>query len=71
MDHKIIDSIWFTPQGKAIGIVIIQTNVTKVYKAYIGVASGFNEKDDIDIIAEHGSPFPLDAATTLIGRVLP
>ena len=56
---KIIDATWFTDQsGNCIGIVVIENSVGE-RKAYIGVASGWDEKKDEQSIADYGAPFYL------------
>jgi len=62
---KILGSVWFTPQGKSIGIVVITDGFEN--KAYIGIGDGLNQKDDEVEIAYHGSPFPIHLAKQLTG----
>lgn len=57
---EILGNIWFTPQGKSIGIVVIQGGVEK--KAYIGIGQGIDEGEDLKFISEYGTPFPLKQA---------
>ncbi len=41
---KVIETLWFTNINGVIGIVIIEEDVTGDRKAYIGPASGTDEK---------------------------
>ena len=52
---KIKDVLWFTSLDKTIGIVKNENG-----KCYIGVAKGINEQDDINTIANFGSPVTKD-----------
>jgi hypothetical protein len=65
MTNKILGSIWFTPHGKSIGIVVITDGFEN--KAYIGIGSGFDQKKDEQYIAAHGVPFPIHPAKQLTG----
>lgn len=71
---KLIDAYWATPvglNGKCIGIIIVQDEITDKVKSYIGVGYGEDIEEDIEFIKASGSKFPLDAALVLTGRVAP
>lgn len=61
---KIKRSIWFTPRGACIGIVIVECD-DGTEKAYIGVGHGKDQKADEQLIADYGSKLPLEAAKIL------
>ncbi len=60
---EIIDYIWFT-STETVGVVLGKDPYDG-YKAYIGVAKGVNELDDVKRIIEWGNKFPLEAAQKL------
>lgn len=71
-----IGSVWFSLSSSAnlgegpllIGIVIGRDKtVPTLQKAYIGVATGGNQKADENLILERGNSFPLATAKLLIG----
>jgi hypothetical protein len=63
---KILESFWFTNRDGRIGIVVIEEDVTGDRKAYIGPASGADEKADTERILAWGNKFSLETA----GRIL-
>lgn len=69
---KILGDIWFSPamynplMPNHIGIVLIETEVVKKKKAYIGCVAGHNREADIKWITDWGAPFPADIAEKLI-----
>jgi len=63
---KILESFWFTNRDGCIGIVVIEEDVTGDRKAYIGPASGVDEKADTEHILAWGNKFSLGTA----GRIL-
>jgi len=65
---KVIETLWFTNKDGCIGIVVVEEDVTGDRKAYIGPASGTNEKADTEQILAWGNKFSLD--TTLRLRYL-
>lgn len=62
---KVIDTLWFTTSDGTIGIVTIEEDITGDRKAYIGTASGNDEKEDIDHILAWGNKFSLDTVLRL------
>jgi hypothetical protein len=56
---------WFTHLNTCIGIIIVE-NAMKEKRAYIGTAIGFVEDSDMQMIAEYGSKFSLEAAEILM-----
>ena len=64
---KIINAVWFSEGGsnRIIGVVFGVDEITGEYKAYIGTGIGFDEGTDADLIATHGSKFPIKAAKVL------
>ena len=66
---KVIETIWFTDVNGCIGIVIGEEDVTGDRKAYIGSASGTDEKADTEQILAWGNKFSLDV-TERIHRYL-
>ena len=63
---KIIESLWFTSTTGVVGIVVGEDDITKKRKAYIGLASGIDQKADTEHIAKQGGRFSLDAAKKLV-----
>jgi len=59
---KILNSVWFSQMRppSTIGIVVGEDAVTSEKKAYIGTGFGVDEDRDRKMIAEYGSPFPLE-----------
>lgn len=57
---KVTDTIWFTNKDGCIGIVVTEGDITGYRKAYIGAASGTDEKADTQYILDWGSKFSLD-----------
>jgi len=66
---KVIDSLWFTNLDGCIGIIVIEEDITGDRKAYIGPASGKDEKADTEAILAWGNKFSLDV-TERIHRYL-
>jgi len=54
MDYKILGSKWHTSGTGMIGIVAIKSH-EDIWKAYIGIAIGLNEKEDEQHIAKLGN----------------
>lgn len=63
---KIIDSLWFTTIDGSIGIIVIEEDVTGDRKAYIGPASGKDEKADTEKIIAWGNKFSIDTAERIL-----
>lgn len=63
---KIIETLWFNGFKGSAGIVVAEEEITGARVAYIGVASGKDEKANIDGIISFGQPFPLDTAKRLV-----
>lgn len=59
---KTIETLWFTGMSGCIGIVVIEEDITGDRKAYIGPASGTDEKADTEQIISLGNKFSLDTA---------
>ena len=59
---KVIETLWFTNKHGCIGIVVAEEDVTGERKAYIGPASGTDEKADTEQILAWawGNKFSLD-----------
>lgn len=62
---KVIDTLWFTTADGTIGIVTIEEDITGDRKAYIGTASGKNEREDANHILVWGNKFSLDTVKRL------
>ena len=62
---KVIETLWFTTADGTIGIITIEEDITGDRKAYIGTASGNNEKEYIDHILAWGNKFSLDTVLRL------
>jgi hypothetical protein len=56
---SVVDTKWFTGRD-CIGIVLVDTG--HGYKAYIGLASGYNEESDAESIAAGGTRFHYGSA---------
>ncbi len=63
MQIKILGSTWFTAQA-CIGIVLINNGYED--KSYIGIGNGVNQASDEELIAESGTPFPVEIAKKMI-----
>ena len=63
---KITGTLWFTGGNGTVGIVFGVDEVTRKKKAYIGSASGTNEENDAQSIAEHGARLYLYAAKEIV-----
>lgn len=52
-----INAIWFNPLGfqGVIGIVLVK--VLDGHKAYIGIGAGFDERVDMNTVAQQGARF--------------
>lgn len=62
---KVIETLWFTNQDGCIGIVVGEEDITGDRKAYIGPASGTEEKADTQQILAWGNKFSLDTTLRL------
>jgi len=62
---KVVDSMWFNNNKGTAGIVLVEEDITGARMAYIGVASGEDEKADNELMA-YGSPLSLDAAQRIV-----
>lgn len=67
-DYKILDSVWFNPGNRVIGIVAVET-FTDQWKAYIDTASGYNQKLDEQMIAARGAGLRWDMAHAIFPRL--
>ena len=63
---KIIETLWFNSFGGTVGIVVGEEDTTKDRKAYIGSASGLDEKADTDHIVNFGLPFSFATAERIV-----
>lgn len=63
---KVIETIWFTNNDGCIGIVIGEDDVTGDRKAYIGPASGADEKGDTGKILAWGNKLSIDTAERIL-----
>ena len=63
---KVIDSLWFTNLDGCIGIIVIEEDITGDRKAYIGPASGEDEKADTEKILAWGNKFSIDTAERIL-----
>jgi len=63
---KVIETLWFNSFAGTVGIVVGEEDITKDRKAYIGAASGLDEKAGTDHIVSFGLPFSLDTAKRLV-----
>ena len=64
---EIIDYTWFTA-SQTVGVVLVKDPYDG-YKAYIGVAKGGNELDDVTHITKWGNSFPIEAAKKLFTHI--
>lgn len=62
---RVLETLWFTGINGCIGIVVGEEDVTGDRKAYIGVASGANEKADQESILGLGNKFTYDIVQRL------
>lgn len=62
---KVIERLWFTNLNGCIGIVVIEEDITGDRKAYIGSASGTDEKADTKQVLAWGNKFSLDTTHRL------
>lgn len=60
---KVIETLWFTNKDGCIGIVVIKEDGDRT--AYIGIASGADEKTDTESLLDWGSKFSLDTVLRL------
>lgn len=58
---KVIDALWFTNNDGCIGIVVVEEDITGKRKAYIGPASGTDEKADTEQVSAWGNKLTLTA----------
>lgn len=63
---KVIDSLWFTNFDGCIGIIVIEEDVTGDRKAYIGPASGKDEKTDTEKVLAWGNKFSIGTAERIL-----
>lgn len=74
---KIIDSVWYTPVARAVGLplnirsvtgcrisigVVLVLDEQKKFRSYIGYASGVDKKMDEEYIAQNGAKLEWAAA---------
>lgn len=52
--YEVLASKWFTSVDGCIGVVAVET-FTNEWKAYIGIADGYNQQGDEQHIAMYGS----------------
>lgn len=62
---KVIEALWFTDLDGCVGIVVVEEDITSDRKAYIGPASGTNEKTDTEQILAWGCKFSLGTVLRL------
>lgn len=63
---KVIEVTWFNSiNGSLIGLVLIDAGSEE--KAYIGVAKGVDEREDVENICRFGAKFPVGAARLAMG----
>jgi len=63
---KVIETLWFNSFGGTVGIVVGEEEITKTRVAYIGPASGIDEKEDTDHIISFGLPLSLDTTKKIV-----
>jgi len=63
---KVIDSLCFTNLDGCIGIIVIEEDTTGDRKAYIGPASGEDEKADTEKILAWGNKFSIGTAERIL-----
>ncbi len=56
---KILYRTWFSPMGNPgiIGLVVVENEITRERKAYIGQASGYDQVADEEYISKTGAKF--------------
>ena len=62
---KILDVRWFCGRS-GVGIVRVEDEYDGI-KYYIAGIEGYDEKQDMQFIANYGTPFPEDAGNVLFG----
>ncbi len=62
---KVIETLWFTNFEGCIGIVVGEEDITGDRKAYIGPASGTDEKANTEQVLAWGNKFSLDTVLRL------
>lgn len=68
---KVVDSLWFTNTKGTVGIVIIEEDVTRDRKAYIGVGNGHNEAVDTQSIIDWGTLLSISALGRITSQLFP
>lgn len=63
---KVIEKLWFTNNQGTIAIIIIEEDITRDRKAYIGIGKGKNEESDTQNIIAWGNKFSLEMAKYLV-----
>lgn len=58
---------WFSDGSDTIGLVTVDTGFGK--KAYIRTVLGRDRRFDMEDVAKHGTPFPLEEAEAVIEKV--
>ena len=64
--RKILCSEWFSPGGTAETIGIVAAESDDGWKAYMGIAAGYDKKSDEQHIADWGSKLPSKIAFAVI-----
>jgi len=69
---KVLHSYWFSDMsGGHMGIVVGEDERTKERKAYIGIAGGHNQEDDIAAIAARGQKVSPAILEEILGKLKP
>lgn len=62
---RIVDKVWFNNSKGALGIIVIEEDITQKKKAYISAVEGRNEAIDTQNIIDYGSTFSLEVVKRL------
>jgi hypothetical protein len=64
---KVVNIKWFTTAKGIVGIAAVRTETGNI-EFRIGLADGFNEVIDANLIMSQGAPFPDDAGYAVFAR---
>ena len=66
--RKIVDKMWFTAQGRQIGLILTKDSYDNTFRAFIGLGTGLDEQLDADKIRGYGAKFPVNAAREIFKK---
>lgn len=68
---KVVSSLWFNNSQGTCGIILCVDELTKVCAAYVGIASGRDEKMDTKAIMEWGNKLSPEVARRIAAHLTP